>query len=176
MLDVVIQKVMSEININSSTNEFCDECEKVYSNPEKNNLKNSLKDPRGISTINTVETGTPPSMPGNGTDTLGNKKNVVDGPQYKSGRFKHPANFYLDPSLSPAPPEPSQPQPSQTQYSSQNTIPNGEPNLLQSHDSNPGTGIPLTPINFNTNPSSTDNRSINSRTDIKMSENHQYGV
>ncbi|CAD2095729.1 PIR protein CIR protein, fragment [Plasmodium vinckei] len=185
-LDVVIQKVMSEININSSTNEFWDECvQPNQSGDTTSKLQTQVSTDQTLS--QPVGTGTPPSMPGNGTDTLGSKMNIVDGSQYKVATKgvgkkiqevtqEHPAKFYLDPSLSPASPEPSQPQPRQTQYSSQNTIPNGEPNLLQSHNSNPVTGIPLTPINFNTNPSSTDNRSINSRTDIKMSENHQYGV
>ncbi|KEG00735.1 PIR protein CIR protein [Plasmodium vinckei vinckei] len=114
------------------------------------------------------------SPTGSGQSSTPKTSNSNPKSDQKLGQNSDPSSdSNLSPPLPPPtlpPSVPSQPQPIQTQDSSQNTIPNGGSNVLQSHDSNPGTGIPPTPIKFNINTPTTDNGSTNYGTDIKMSE------
>ncbi|VEV56653.1 PIR protein CIR protein [Plasmodium vinckei vinckei] len=60
--------------------------------------------------------------------------------------------------------------PSLTQDPSQNTVQNGEPNLLQNHNTNIGTKISQVLTNSNTEPLNTGNGSTNPGSGIKMKE------
>ncbi|SCL83917.1 CIR protein [Plasmodium chabaudi adami] len=109
-----------------------------------------------------------PGGTGSGSSTGSNPSNTPQIPN--SDPNSQPSSSSTSPVTTASPsPTISQTQSGPTQGSSQITGPNGGPDPVQSHDTNPGTGIPKTQTDYSTDPSTQGNGSTTG-TVVKMNE------